>query len=100
MRSEQVVCSLVSTYLDSPQLYIHLNSIKPYSGDPDMLNFDFLEKHLVIDSPSHFLYDFSKNCPSCYILLSDQILLSKCLYCLRYWGICVLKLFVNQVVSS
>ena len=32
------------------------------------------------------------------ILLSDQISLSGCLYFLRYWAICVLQLFVNQIV--
>ena len=36
----------------------------------------------------------------CYILLIDQFLLSGCLYFVRYWAICVLKLFVNQVVTS
>ena len=37
---------------------------------------------------------------SCYILLTDQISLSDCLYFLRYWVICVLQLFVNQTVTS
>ena len=37
---------------------------------------------------------------ACYILLTDQISLSDCLYFLRYWAICVLWLFVNQVVTS
>ena len=32
-----------------------------------MLNFDFLDKGLGINSPAHFVYDFS----SCYILLTD-----------------------------
>ena len=34
------------------------------------------------------------------ILKIDQILLSGCLYFVRYWAIHVLKLFVNQVVTS
>ena len=37
---------------------------------------------------------------SCYALLTDQISLPDCLYCLRYWYICVLQLFINQVVTS
>ena len=65
-----------------------------------MLNFDFLDKGLGTVSPAHFVYDFSKKCSSCYILLTDQISLPDCLYFLRYWAICVLQLFVNQVVMS
>ena len=46
-----------------------------------MLNFEFLEKGLGIVAPPHFVYDFStKIFLSCYILLSDQISLSDCLY--------------------
>ena len=33
---------------------------------------------------------------SCYILLTDPILLSDCLYFFRYWAICVLQMFVSQ----
>ena len=62
-----------------------------------MLNFDFLGKGMEIVSPSHFVYDFSKKNVSCYALLTDQILLPDCLFFLRYWSICVLQLFVNQV---
>ena len=38
-----------------------------------MLHFDFLDKGLGIVSPRNFVYDFSKICSSCYILLTDQI---------------------------
>ena len=55
-----------------------------------MLNFDFLEKGLGIVSLPHFVYDFSKKCFSCYIVLTDQITLSDCLYFSRYWAICAL----------
>ena len=66
-----------------------------------MLNSDFLEKGLGIVSPLHFVYDFSeKKYFSCYALLTDQISLPDCLSFLRYWSICVLQLFVNQVVAS
>ena len=36
---------------------------------------------------------------SCYILLPDQILLSGCLYFVRYWAIRVLQFFVNKQPS-
>ena len=67
-----------------------------------MLNFDCLEKGLGIVSPPHFVYDFSRKQEkffSCYIPSTDQISLSDCLYFLRYWAICILKLFVSQVVT-
>ena len=41
-----------------------------------------------------------ENCLSCYILLTDQISLPSYLYFVRYWAMCVLELFVNQVVMS
>ena len=69
-----------------------------------MLNLN-LDKGLGIVSPAHFVYDFSTKMflipyiPH-IILLTDQISLSGCLYFLRYWAICVLQLFVNQVVTS
>ena len=66
----------------------------------DKLNFDFLEKFLGTVFPPYFVYDFQQKCFSNYILLPDQISLSECLYFLRYWEICVLQLFVNQVVTS
>ena len=57
----------------------------------DIFDFDFLEKGLGIVSPPHFV---KEKYFSCYILLTDQISLSDCLYFLRYWAICVLHLFV------
>ena len=64
----------------------------------DIFNFDFLEKGLGIVSSPHFVCDFpKKQCFSCYILLTDQILLHDCLHLLRYWEICVLQFFVNQI---
>ena len=66
-----------------------------------MLNFDFLEKGLGIVSPPHVLYDFFQDkFFSSYILLTDQFSWSDCLYFLKYCAICVLQLFVNQVVTS
>ena len=82
---------------------MELNCFKLYTID-DMLNFDLLDESLGIVSPAHSVYDvydfLTKMGSSCYILLTDQISLSGCLYVLRYRTICVLQLFVNQVVKS
>ena len=43
---------------------------------------------------------FLKKNISHYISLTDQISLPDCLYFSRYWVICGLQLFVNQVVTS
>ena len=43
---------------------------------------------------------FQKKCFSCYIILADQCPLSDCFYFLRYWAICVLKLFDSQSLMS
>ena len=64
-----------------------------------ILNFEFLEKGLEIVFLPHFVYDFSK-CFSCSNLLTDQASFSDCFYFLRYWAMCVFKLFVFQVVTS
>ena len=37
---------------------------------------------------------------SWYILSTDHVSLSGCLYFMRYWAICVLQMFVNQIVTS
>ena len=43
---------------------------------------------------------FPGKCFLCYILQTDQISLSDCLYFLRYCTICVFQLFVSQVATS
>ena len=43
---------------------------------------------------------FKEKYLSCYSLLTDQIPLSGCHYFVRLCAICVLQLFVNQVVTS
>ena len=59
----------------------------------------FLEKSLRIVFLHHiFCMIFQQKCFSRYVLLTDQISLSDCLYFLRYWTICVLQVLVNQVV--
>ena len=50
-----------------------------------MLNFNFSEKGLGLDSPPHFVYDFSRKMFLMFLLtimflLTDQISLSDCLY--------------------
>ena len=66
----------------STQHTVNINCIK--LSIQRLLNFEFLEKGLGIVAPPHFVYDFStKMFLSCYILLSDQISLSDCLYFLR-----------------
>ena len=66
-----------------------------------MLNINFSEKNMGPVSPPHFVYDFFKKKDlSCYILLTNQISLSDCLYFSRYWAMYVLELFVNQTVTS
>ena len=60
----------------------------------DMLNFHFLEKGLGIVSPPHFVHDFSRRM---FLMLYSLNCLSDWLYFLRYWTICILQLFVNQI---
>ena len=62
-----------------------------------MLNFNFSEKGLA--SPPHSVYHFFKKNVSHAVVLTNQILLSECLYFSRYWAICVSQLFVNQAVT-
>ena len=52
-----------------------------------MINFDFLEEGLGLVSGPHFACDFTDfaKCFLCYILLTDQISLSDCIFLLRYW---------------
>ena len=98
---KQVVCNLVSIYFDSPQLTIKTNCINSKAIDLEICSIlIFLEKGLGIVSLAHFVYNFSRKMFSCYTLLTDQISLSDCFFFFRYWSICVLKLFLNQVVTS
>ena len=72
-----------------------------------MLNFDFLKKGPEIvslkgsgNSFSNTFCEwiFKKNVSQ--VILTDQISLPDCLYFSRYWSLCVLQLFVSQVVTS
>ena len=42
---------------------------------------------------------FQEKCFPCSILLTDQISLSNRCYFLRYWAICLMQLFLNQVAT-
>ena len=76
--------------------YFHLQQNKPHKFPDcwswDKLNFDFLELGVV--SRPHFVYDFSRKKFLFFILLSDQIYLSDCLYFWRCWEICVLYVII------
>ena len=65
----------------------------------DMLNFNSPEKDLGLVSPSHFVYDFSRQMFLMLYSTNWPNSLSDCLYFSKYWAICVLKLFVSQAVT-
>ena len=59
------------------------------------------QKQVQMQSPCLiFFMPFGEKYFSCYILLIDQISLPRFLQLLKYWPMCVLQLFVNQVVTS
>ena len=67
------------------------------------LIFSFLKKAkrgLELVFLPHSLHSFWRKYFSCYILWIVQVSSSGCLYFVKYWAICVLQLFVNQVVTS
>ena len=93
----------VALYFNSPQLAINKNKLYETLGywSRDMLKFSFFSKGPGTSFSTTFsVWFFKANVFSCYILLTDQILLYDYLYLLRYWIICVLKLFVNQDMTS
>ena len=64
---------------------------------------DFFKKQKEVWNQSPcpiFCMVFQEKYLSYYILLTDQIPLSGCFYIIGYWIICVLQLFVNQIVTS
>ena len=63
-----------------------------------MLNFDFLEEGLRIVPLPHMI--FQEKYFSCYILLTNQISWTDCIYFLRCWTIFGLQLPFSQVVTS
>ena len=59
-----------------------------------------IKRGLELFSLPHFLHIFKEKYCSCHSLQIDQVSSSSCFYFVRYWAICVLQLFVNQVVTS
>ena len=70
-------------------------------GDPEKCSILILKKRAWEEFLHHILcMIFQEDGSSSCILLTDQISLPDCLYFLRYREICVLQLFLNQVVTS
>ena len=66
----------------------------------DMLNFDFLKQGLGIVSPAHFLNDFSRKMLLVLYSINWLNFFVPLSFFSRYWSTCVLKLFLDQVVTS
>ena len=99
MRQKQVVCSLVS--IISTALKLAYNKNKLYKIFHPAICSSLIFRKVSGKFLHHILYMiFHEKCFSCYILFTDPTLLFDWLYFLRYWAICVLKLFVSQVVTS
>ena len=64
-----------------------------------MLKFDFLERGLGTVSPPHCVCDFFRKMFLMLQSINNQISMSDCRDFLRYWVLCVLQLFVDQVVT-
>ena len=85
----------------SNQYTIQTNCLKLYAIDPEICSILIFRIRVWEQFLLHILcMIFQQKCSLCYILLTDQISLPGCLYFLRYWVICVLQLFVIQVVTS
>ena len=118
MMSKPVVCSLLSIYIDSPQLGIQLKQtaqdhethfnyqycssmIRLEGIDPQICSILTFQKRVWEQFLHHILWMiFQEKCFLCYILLTDKISLPHCLYFSRYWAIRVLQLFASQVMKS
>ena len=85
----------------SNQLTTEKNCLKRYIIDPEIQSILIFQIRVWEQFLQNILcMMFQQKCSSCYILLADQISLPGCPYFLSYWAICVLQLFVNQVVTS
>ena len=85
----------------SNQHTIETNCLKLYTIDPEICSILIFQIKVWEQFLQHILrMIFQQKCSTCYILLTDQISLPGCLYLLRYWTICVLQLFVSQVVTA
>ena len=85
----------------SNQHTIKTNCIKLQTINPEIYSILIFQKTFWEQFLHHIQrIIFQQKCFLCYILSTDQISLSDCLYVLRYWTIYVLQLFVNQDVTS
>ena len=84
MRWKQLICSLVSIYTDSPQLSYNKNELYKTLDywSRDMLNFDFLEKGLGINSPPHLVFDFSRKM---FHIIFCWLTKFQCLIAFTFW---------------
>ena len=105
-----MVCSLILLYFDSPQISIQQKQMfKTFQyWSRDMLKFEFLDKGLGINSPAHFLYDFSTeiflmlysiNWPKLIICLPLllEILGNMCIVIVYYPGCDVMDFKINLI---
>ena len=103
IRKKQVVSALVLIYFGGPRLghTIKTSYITFQTFDPETCWISVICRR-VWDQPLHHILCmiFQKKYFSCYILLTDQISLSGCLYFLRDWVICVFELFLVRPVKS
>ena len=76
------------------------NYIELSTNDPQICSILIFQKRVWEQFFNIFCLIFQEKCFLCYILLTDLISLSGCLCFLRQWAICVLQLFVSQVVTS
>ena len=110
MMQKQVIWSLVSIFFDSHELSIQWKQIVQNFRLFIQIYTDFKlfrkwsENSLWFESVwvaiDTLCMIYHKNFFSCYILLTDEMQLSDCLYFWKYCAICRLKLFVSQIVTS
>ena len=104
MMEKQMICSWVSIFVDIPQLGIQqkTNCMETLDWSRDILKFDFQRRFQEEFLHHIFRITFQQKCSSSCILLTDQILLSDCLYIFRYWVIamCIAICVCSPVVTS
>ena len=80
---------------------LNTNCIKVQGIDPEICSILTFQKRVWKYFLHHILCKiFQEKYFSCYILLIGIISLPGSLYFLRYWAICVLQLFVSQILTS
>ena len=78
---------------------IKTKCIKLLTIDPEICSILIFQQRVWGQFFHHiFCMIFEEKCFACYTLLTDQMLLSDCLYFLRNQAICLLQLFVNHFI--